>query len=429
MAWIDIGTSIYSVTAVFPYQKDFTNNPVLTLQYDDTAVTPTKATFRFKLGKTSSGDLWDMFYVLLDPTNAEKRTLHALKTAHTQNTKANWPYIANSTFDVSKGYSDATFTIPELWICNDGQNATSNRTALGFYNHYNDSEWRGQVLRVTQAAKAISVAASSTVATDVGVPALTITDNGNNTFTIAGTDGANGTNNTATTAYSWGYDNKYGNSGLATAQTLPSDKTSATVTVYAKAVTTGTYGTAKTTTKSLAVKNYKAPNAPGVPQISYNKSRLTVKENWTYTWSAATRVNTNSSIAGYRIRVYKDGKEITGLAATTGSTVITKGTGASAFLDRNTTDCSIVFNPVDFGFTAGNKVKVRVQAYAKNAKKTLLLSSEADSAELEVLNAGVMRIRSGNDCIEGIVKVWDNGGWQEADLVKIKTPSGWAESE
>lgn len=265
---------------------------------------------------------------------------------------------------------------------------------------------------------------------NVGKPDVWITDHGNNTFTVGGTDGANGTNNTASTAYSWGYDENYSTAGKVSARTLSANANDATKTVYAKAVTTGAHGSSASDTAYLAIKHYVKPSQAGKPVIHYNKTRLTVKENWKYTWDAATKANDSSPIVGYRIRVYKGNSAITGLAAGSGTT-ITKGSGTNAYLDRDSTSCEIIFNPVTLGFAAGNTVKVSVQAYAKDGStsKNLKVGDSNMSDVSTVQNAGVMRVKPAGAWKEGIVHVKVNGAWKEADLVQTKVSGAWKESE
>lgn len=292
--------------------------------------------------------------------------------------------------------------------------------------------------------------------TSVGTGTVSISDNGNNSFTISGTKGANGTNNNSTGTFTWGYTNSYeqGNfTSTGSAYSLPTNSTGATVTVYAKTYTTGAWSgnTATTATDTEAIKFYKAPSDPGAPTLaasSYKNSRLTVKKDWTFTWTAATAANTSSPVKGYRIRLNINGVDQTGLVAESGSNRIFKNTttNSKAFLDRETTSTTIVFNPLDFGIKAKDTVKVTVYAYAKNkdgdvswtttgtANNTTYSlwsgggSTPASSSNYTVQNAGVVTIKTTSGWKEGVVMVKTDTGWKEADVVYVYTGTEWKES-
>lgn len=258
---------------------------------------------------------------------------------------------------------------------------------------------------------------------DVGTPTVTITDNKNNTFTISGTDGANGANNTATTVFSWGYDTNYSNSGKVSNQALTANASAATKTIYAKAVTTGEHGSTRTATASLAVKNYQAPSAPGKPVITYNKSRLTVKEPWEITWNPATATNTSSPVGGYAISIV--GPDYT------------RSIRMGDIDDEELQCLYILDDPSDY-FTPGDTIAVSVQAIARNGfgleaggwyEGYILRGPVSTSDEYIVQNAGVMRAKTASGFSEGPVYVKVNGAWREAEVVKVKTASGWREAE
>ncbi len=260
---------------------------------------------------------------------------------------------------------------------------------------------------------------------DVGTPVVTITDNKNNTFTISGTDGANGANNTATTVFSWGYDTNYSNSGKVSNQALTANASDATKTIYAKAVTTGEHGSTRTATASLAVKNYQAPSAPGKPVITYNKSRLTVKEPWTVSWTPATATNASSPVGGYAICIV--------------SPEYTYRVCQGDIDDEaGIQSCSLVCDDPSDYFAPGDTITATVQAIARNglglevggwAENDILRGPVSTSNEYLVQNAGVMRAKTTSGFLEGPVYVKVNGAWQEAEIVKVKTASGWQEAE
>lgn len=274
----------------------------------------------------------------------------------------------------------------------------------------------------------------------IGKPAVRITDNYNNTFTISGTNAANGTNNTATTTYAWGYSTAYGNSGTGTKSLTIATAANATRTVYAKATATPSWGgdSAKTASASLAIKQYVAPSAPGTPVISYKKSRLTIKENWTFTWTAATRVNTTSPVKGYRIRLYKNGSPVTGLTCSTSNDIIGKGSGTNEYIDRESTSCTVTLSPTAFGFVPGDTVQLGIYSYTRNGVSntgTQLFNgggtaeAHVKSVVSTVRNAGIVRVKPNSTWVEGQVYVKVDGSWREAETVNVKAGGTWKESE
>ena len=267
--------------------------------------------------------------------------------------------------------------------------------------------------------------------TAIGSPKISITDNGDNTFTITGTAASNGThNNTATTSYAWGYSTAYGTSGTGKKTLDINTPSNATRTVCAKATAVPSWSgdSTKTATASLAVKQYVAPGAPGKPTLSYSKSRLTVKENWTFSWSAAAATNTSSPVKGYRIALLKNGTSIP--IKNTSGTTISSNPSSADWHSYDTTKTSIVIDPVKNGFAPGDKVKIGVKPYTHNGKSAqVFASSYTYSTEATVKNAGVMRVKVSGSWKEGIVYVKSGGSWKEADIVYVKAGGSWKESE
>lgn len=264
---------------------------------------------------------------------------------------------------------------------------------------------------------------------------VTITDNGNNTFKISGTKGGDGTNNKATGwSLAYGYDTNYGNAA-SNGSSYNLAGTAASRTVYAKCTTTATHGSSAEATTSKTIYRYAAPGDVGKPVLtsnSFRNGRLTVKQNWTYTWTAASAGTTNSPVLGYRIRMYKNGALVTGITAGTGSNIL-KGSGTNECLDRSgSTNCSITFNPVDFGFVPGDTIYIGVFAWAKNGAGSILWSGNGDthvvSDTATVQNSGIMRVRPAGSWKEGVVWVKVNNTWVEAEVVYAKDSNNWKES-
>lgn len=280
--------------------------------------------------------------------------------------------------------------------------------------------------------------------TAIGKPSISIKDNLNNTFTITGAPGPNGTNNIASTTYAWGYSTSYGNSGTGEKDLTIATPSSATRTVYAKATSTPSWSvdSTKTATASLAIKQYVAPNDPGIPVLSYTKSRLTIKEPWTFSWSAAAQANTISPVRGYYIMLlrcpagsstFNFVREITGSTAddyiniSPGSN---SNTDTNYYIRRENTSCTTILeNPVSFGFTPGDKVKLRIRTFTRNGANEVIQGSIIDSAEYLVQNAGIVRARVNGAWKEGQVYVKVNGAWKEAETVSTKVNGAWKESQ
>lgn len=278
-----------------------------------------------------------------------------------------------------------------------------------------------------------SVTLSRRYYTSVSAPTVTITDNYDNSFTIKATKGASGTNNTAKalTDLLWSYTNSTSGRSKYTSGTkidLTTSGTADTRTVYAWATTTATYGDDKTKKESAAINQYLAPSAPGKPVISYTKNRLTIKENWTFTWAAATKANSTSPLKGYRIRLYKNGVTIPILNSA--GKVLT-ATGTDKYYDRNGTTRTLTIDPVAHGFLPGDQVKLKVHAYTRYGSDNSgaqLFGTSATSATSTVQNAGVIHVKVGNEWKEGQVFVKVNGGWKEAETVSTKVGNNWKES-
>jgi hypothetical protein len=433
MAWVDISST--KVDYKDSYGSKPSGRTAICLQYDNSSETPESVKVRFKYYQPNGGttNYWDSMYILYNADNSSSsignlgRTLFQLK-GDTSSTSASWPYYSNS-FTINKNYSSEEFTLQEFWICNYG--SVNSSTASSVYNVFNSSR---ASLRCKVSSSTFSV--SNTVAGAVGTGTITITDNGNNTFSVNGTKGADGNNNPATgPVISWGYTTSYSNSGSVTQQPLTiTTPANATRTVYAKCVTGATYGSSKTATTSSAVKQYVAPSAPGIPALSYNKSRLTVKEPWTFTWKAATPANASSPICGYRIRIYKNDKLVLGLKplqANSPAKVVLNAEGTNEFLDRdNTNNTLVIEDPASFGFNASDTVKLSVYAYTKYGTGNKLFSNTyAVSAKYTVQNAGIVNVNVGGSWKEGQVYVKINGTWKEAESVHTKAGGTWKEAQ
>lgn len=276
--------------------------------------------------------------------------------------------------------------------------------------------------------------------TAVGTGSTTITDNGNNTFTLTATKGADGTNNTASGPQDlkWGYSNSYGNTFTSGDKKNLEIKTAAdaTRTVYATSTTKAERGSNTTAATSLAVKQYVAPSKPTNFKLTHSKSRLTIKENWTCSWTAATAANTSSPVKFYRFRVYNGSNTV--LLKDSSGTVLTTdaGTGARYYID--TTNTSVTFDPAKSGFLPGDTIYFTVHAFTKDGKGSTTdgngialysgAAREPASGTYTVQNAGIVRVKVNGKWKEGQVLVKINGKWKEAETVLTKINGKWKES-
>jgi hypothetical protein len=285
-----------------------------------------------------------------------------------------------------------------------------------------------------------------------GSPTVSVKDNRNNKVTISGALGKNGTNNTIKSATLY----------YTTDGSDPS-KSSTRVTTALAAVSSGSYSNDVSITKDCTVRAYveckftynttsasgqlpngttaryyKAPNKPGTPILTYKKSRLTVKEPWTFTWTAATKGNNNSPVAGYYIMLLRKAKGessfkyVCRLTNNDNNYLGIKKenqTDTNYYLRRESTSCkAIIKDPAAFGFNPGDEVKLRIMAYAWNGAKKVLPSEAVDSANYLVQNAGIVRVKVSGSWKEGQVYVKVNGIWKEAETVNTKVNGIWKES-
>lgn len=264
-------------------------------------------------------------------------------------------------------------------------------------------------------------------------------------------------------------------------------ESTASQTVKVRIKANPTYGDTKYSPESDAVtlKNYIAPTNPSeAPSVTKTKTRFTVKEPWTVSWSntnqQAKKKNNSSSVAGYRIimLVKKGGtggwvSEPFKIKATNkqgwkylGQNPDNKGNGDTWYtVDTSDLDSmtEITIDPMLQGFVPGDIVKFGIRPYILwkaadpehedsftevyklfsdgptiNGTKGVDSEHYTFTDEITVQNAGVVRIKTGADKSsfkEGIVWVKINNtgtkttDWVEADVVKVKTSSGWKESE
>lgn len=436
MAWKNISTSTYKgLFECSAAAAVASGNVWVALQYDDESISPTSVKLRWVLSSEDNNNYFDKFYLLIG--QSASGTLIKIKDVYTKSNKSAWPYYSAS-FTLTKAYNASGFIIPKYYIINNGYDAykiTNASTAYTAATTPGSQDGRKSWTAAID-SKTISIVASTTVAGVVGTGTISIKDNYNNTFTITGTKGAAGANNPSTgPTISWGYSTSYGSTGAVTNKALTiATPANATRTVYAKSVTGAKYGSDTVATTSLAIRQYVAPSSPGVPVLSYKKSRLTIKEPWTFLWTPASATNTSSPIKGYRIRLYKNGSLVKGLTAGSGSSITLSGT--NEWLDRESSSCAITLDPVAFGFKAGDTIQLGIFAYTRNGSSntgTQIFSGSGStqimSATYTVQNAGVVHSKVGGAWKEGQVYIKVAGIWKEAESVNIKAGGVWKESQ
>lgn len=300
----------------------------------------------------------------------------------------------------------------------------------------------------------------------------TITDYGDNGISIVCSKGTAGTNNAikSATLYwscSWNDSKKDWNWNTVTLSSSPHTQWitlrgsnlishADTKQFVAEVRVTGTYNNVTSSRASLDVKQYWSPYDPGIPTItqgSYKNGRLVAKQDWTFTWIAASKVNNSSPVLGYRIRIYKNGGEIMYLKYNAND-------GNRVYIDSNPDKdhpywwisgdpniTSIKFKPEDLGLKPGDRVAIGIIGYSKNGKGETMWVGNCDTSSGKaedivqknsithtVQNAGVMWIYNGSSWVEGQVYVKTGSGntaadWTEAEVVKVYNGSSWVEAQ
>lgn len=459
MAWVNICSKTYDSNYPGAHVK-------VVIQYNNANVTTTSLTCR-AIGYLTdyNGSYGDTYFIYSNGGGISR----ICYLGGTSTKKDGSSYYTSNTFTLSKTKTASSFTLPELRLCNDGSyHSTSS---------YTDSNGRGWSIYWNNQRHMWSTVNSggSTIATSVYVTNIgtgtvdKVEDNYNNSYTVKVTRGVATTYNavnggllywahTKNANGSWSYSKASNSEEFKT--TSHSKTISFTPTAAAErevvgcVVTDGEHNDTDSGWKPsppLKVRQYLAPGKPGDITVSYNKSRLTIKEPWTFRWGAATKANDSSTVKGYRIRIYR--KRGTGSWTTidfhdASNNKLTSGTTDKVYTrDGGSTLSFVLSNPAKY-FLPGDQVQVKVVAYTKYGKNndgsatdsagnSLLYndSNISESPVWTVLNAGVMRVKptATSGIKEGVVwvKVIKNGTeqWIEADIVKTKTSATeWSES-
>lgn len=455
------------------------------IEYDTDSTSPVQTNIRFRgypaKGHGGSRSWVDSFFVLYNPDNNPSDIGQIVRIVKRAGKVENSHWVGGGEWNVAecepititKEYTDPYFTLQDFWICNNGSYAGADgvtwypNTALnnpaGFTSYVKNDRY-SYTHKVYTESQTFEI--PGTQATSVGDGTASIIDNFNNSYTIKGTRGADGTNNPVVSA-TLKYTNSSGNTTsvnfsdndiakIVFFTPNPTYTSDATRSVTAEVTTVGTYNTTIVSTTEN-IKQYVGPNAPTNLKISYNKSRLTLKENWTLEWAEPT-TNNGCPIKGYRIRLYRKlqgGNIWTPLpiyksnGSTEHVTSNTATTPTDYYWDRDGTETSVTIYTEYYlnkkMISPGDAVKFTVIAYTKygkdydgtatnNSKSPLCFYSEgtASSEEYEeyvVQNAGIVRVKVNDEWKEGQVYVKAGNTWHEAETVNIKTSSGWKESQ
>lgn len=468
--WKNVSEDTFKIDYKDSYSSYPSGKHRLTLQYDADSESPTSVKVRFKWFQKDSDLVYgqDEIYLIYDANNTDGlRSLYKIKGYESGNVSAYY----TSTIILTKTYTSSTFFLQDVWICNAGKDAVEGTTATDFYNTFKVGGERSSLAYRQSAGQSIKISTSTTVATAVKAHAPTITDNGNNTFTItakAGTAGDNNKVNNTSLYYrigssgSWKTNTWTTTSNKTITDTITATASAASQTIYAYTTVDGVYNDATSAPTSddytkKSIINYQPPTKQPKPTLTYNKSRLTIKENWLFKWNAATAANTSSKIKGYIVGINKNGSSIpwTNIYGSVSTTKNDKGWNYA-----DTTSKNITIDPKANGIKPGDKIEFWVTPYTTDGKGTRLYIRKNNGDlkfeyvdEVTVQNAGVVQVCVNTGTTtnptyawkEGTVHVAVNTGtttnpvytWKEAETVNVAVNTGttakpvytWKESE
>jgi hypothetical protein len=362
-----------------------------------------------------------------------------------------------------------------LWYTTNGQDptlATSTRTCVSLGTS-SDSDYTHSInISANRSVKAFVItyfthnnASSSTAGKSClyysagGKPTCAVIDNGNNTFTISGKLGKSGDNNALIGARLYYTTNgkdpdtsgekknntkevALGNTSEAAYSKVYAITSNTTVKAVVGCQFTYAVGGASKVTaaaNSGSITYYNNSGNPGKPVIEYTKSRLTLKEDWTIKWGAASAGSTD--IAGYYIRLLVDGNSIPFVNKNNVTLTSTSSSADAAnkyYYDRSIASLNGDYDTTSLVFrtsnnlsylAVGKKVKVKVIAYTVNGAGTKLFSEEVVSDEYPIENAGIVYAKVNGQWKEGQVYTKVNGTWVEAETVNVKVSGSWEESQ
>lgn len=441
------------------------------IQYNDATITTTKLTCRAISWLTkppSAGSTKDTYFIY--SSNGSISRICYLGSSKTSEAS---PYVSN-TFTLTKGMYATSFSIPELALCNDGSQWAPSK--------YTDSNGRGYAVYFGGARdkyKTVLNEGGSSLATTAYVtngtaPSLNIIDNKNNTCTISGTLGKNGTNNamkSATLYYTTNGKNPDANESWTSKASLgatsaasfsktvaiPSGCTKIIAIVYCNY----TYNNSNSGNCSAAVKFRYGPmhSEPVATWTGQEEGkRLTTKAKVSFVWYdpdwtlADNKANylPKECLNGYRIRMHEWKKGESSAASIhigvnsddsrwydTWETTNTLAYGAEYTRSGNMNTCTV--DPVKLGMVAGDKISIMVHGHYKTAGNPVLVWSNVIGSNAESVansspwamfeNEGIVNVKVDGEWKEGQVYVKANNEWKEAESVFTKVDGAWKESQ
>lgn len=169
------------------------------------------------------------------------------------------------------------------------------------------------------------------------------------------------------------------------------------------------------------INQYFAPEfSDGVkPTISIESGKLTLEEPWILSWPAAVKLNDNSPVEGYIIKLERK-------------------RGDEEFSDMgslsNIAQTTFTYNQPLYGadIKAGDKVRFSVLAYTQfgennQGDKYFDEATRVYSDEYVIKNNGVLYVKIGDEWEEGQVFVKTTQGWEEAEAVYAYLDDEWKE--
>lgn len=260
--------------------------------------------------------------------------------------------------------------------------------------------------------------------TKPGNPSISITDNGDNSFTLNISKGSNGTNNPATGYFAQydtgpGWDRCYDGHH----QYIYSD-----CTVKLKAHTTGTHSNSGEVSTSKTISYYGNPSDPGKPILSSKKEgEPTLKEDLTFRWAPASAGSSHAPIRGYRIRLKVNGS-FYDLDPNSDNDYIDTG---------NTNTYWTISQSIKDTLKVKDTIQLSIYAYSTNGAGTPIFNgggttgAQVLSDIYTISSNGVVRVNvPGLGYKSGVVYVKDtSGNWKEAQGVFANSSGSWKESQ
>ena len=251
-------------------------------------------------------------------------------------------------------------------------------------------------------------------------------EDGSNAFTLWGTIGSNGTvvessayddNNATGCRVYYTTDGSvpttnspfftfYGSSGQNWEVSLILDGRD--LQVRAMAHTQSKYGDAPLgdTTSVVYMYYYSPPSRPEGLKIDFNKSKPSKNAIYSFSWSPSTQ-GSNNPVKEYCVKITKQGRSSKNVEVITSATTV-EYSGKELSLEKGD----------DLSFSV----------YAKGSSNFHNISPESFSGNLEIVSAGVAKIKINNIWTEGQVWIKKDGIWIEATEVFVKYDNKWNSS-